>query len=104
MSNKEHLQELFNEVKTRLPSFESLPIPSELDKDAVAVIRITSGDQKGASIMLQSIVLDGDMMNVDYSAVKEDGTKLPNSEAQPLVADLVNFFIAKAAIGELTGE
>lgn len=104
MSNKEHLQELFNEVKSRLPSFESLPVPSDLDKDAVAVIRITSGDQKGASIMLQSIVLDGDMMNVDYSAVKEDGTKLPDPVAQPLVSDLVNFFLAKAALGELTGE
>lgn len=104
MSNKEDLQELFNEVKSRLPSFESLPIPSDLDKDAVAVIRITSGDQKGASIMLQSIDLDGDMMNVDYSAVKEDGTRLPDTVAQPIVADLVNFFLAKAAIGELTGE
>ena len=104
MSNKEHLQELFNEVKSRIPSFESLPVPSDLDKDAVAVIRITSGDQKGASIMLQSIVLDGDMMNVDYSAVKEDGTKLSDTAAQPLVSDLVNFFLAKAALGELTGE
>lgn len=104
MSNREQLQELFNEVKSRIPSFESLPVPSDLDKDAAAVIRITSGDQKGASIMLQSIVLDGDMMNVDYSAVKEDGTKLPDPVAQPLVADLVNFFLAKAAIGELTGE
>lgn len=104
MSNREQLQELFNEVKSRIPSFESLPVPSDLDKDAVAVIRITSGDQKGASIMLQSIVLDGDMMNVDYSAVKEDGTKLSDTAAQPLVSDLVNFFLAKAALGELTGE
>lgn len=104
MSNKEHLQELFNEVKSRLPSFESLPVPADLDKDAVAVIRITSGDHKGASIMLQSIDLDVDMMNVDYSAVKEDGTRLPDTAAQPLVSDLVNFFLAKAALGELTGE
>lgn len=104
MSNKEVLKDLLEEVKSRLPSFESLPVPTDLDKQAVAVIRITSGDQKGASIMLQSIVLDGDMMNVDYSAVKEDGTRLPDASAQPLVSDLVNFFLAKAALGELTGE
>lgn len=104
MSNKEHLQALYDEVKSRLPSFESLPVPADLDKDAVAVIRITSGDHSGSSIMLQSIVFDGDMMNVDYSAVKEDGTKLSDQVAQPLVSDLVNFFLAKAALGELTGE
>ena len=104
MSNKESLKELLEEVKSRLPSFESLPVPADLDKDAVAVIRITSGDHNGASIMLQSIVFDGDMMNVDYSAVKEDGTRLPDTAAQPLVSDLVNFFLAKAALGELTGE
>lgn len=104
MSNKEVLQGLYDEVKSRLPSFESLPVPADLDKDAVAVIRITSGDHKGTSIMLQSIVFDGDMMNVAYSAVKEDGTRLPDTAAQPLVSDLVNFFLAKAALGELTGE
>lgn len=104
MCNKEALQGLYDEVKSRLPSFESLPVPADLDKDAVAVIRITSGDHKGTSIMLQSIVFDGDMMNVDYSAVKEDGTRLPDTAAQPLVSDLVNFFLAKAALGELTGE
>lgn len=103
MSNKEVLQGLYDEVRSRLPSFESIPVPADLDKDAVAVIRITSGDHKGASVMLQSIVFDGDMMNVDYSAVKEDGTKLSDTAAQPLVSDLVNFFLAKAALGELTG-
>ena len=103
MSNKEVLQGLYDEVKSRLPSFESIPVPADLDKDAVAVIRITSGDHKVASIMLHSIVFDGDMMNVDYSAVKEDGTKLSDTAAQPLVSDLVNFFLAKAALGELTG-
>lgn len=104
MSNKEVLQGLYDEVKSRIPSFESLPVPADLDKDAVAVIRITSGGHRGASIMLQSIVFDGDMMNVDYSAVKEDGTKLSDTAAQPLVSDLVNFFLAKAALGELTDE
>ena len=104
MSNKEVLQGLYDEVRSRLPSFESIPVPADLDKDAVAVIRIASGDHKGASIMLQSIVFDGDMVNVDYSAVKEDGTKLSDTAAQPLVSDLVNFFLAKAALGELTGE
>lgn len=104
MSNKEVLQGLYDEVRSRLPSFESIPVPADLDKDAVAVIRITSGDHNGASIMLQSIVFDGEMMNVDYSAVKEDGTKLSDTAAQPLVSDLVNFFLAKAALGELTGE
>lgn len=104
MSNNAAIKELLEEVKSRLPSFESLPVPADLDKDAVAVIRITSGDHRGASIMLQSIVFDGEMMNVDYSAVKEDGTKLSVTAAQPLVSDLVNFFLAKAALGELTGE
>lgn len=98
MSNKAILEGLLEEVKSRLPSFESLPVPAELDKDAVAVIRLTSGEQAGASIMLQSIVFDGDMMNVDYSAVKKDGTKLPDPVAQPIVSDLVNFFLAKAAL------
>lgn len=98
MSNKAILEGLLEEVKSRLPSFESLPVPAELDKDAVAVIRLTSGEHAGASIMLQSIVFDGDMMNVDYSAVKKDGTKLPDTVAQPIVYDLVNFFLAKAAL------
>lgn len=104
MSNKEVLQGLYDEVRSRLPSFESIPVPADLDKDAVAVIRITSGDHNGASIMLQSIVFDGDMMNVGYSAVKKDGTKLSDTAAQPLVSDLVNFFLAKAALGESTDE
>ena len=101
MSNRETLEGLLEEVKSRLPSFESLPVPAELDKDAVAVIRLTSGAHKGASIMLQSIVFDGDMMNVDYSAVKEDGTRFADPIAQPIVADLVNFFLTKAALADL---
>lgn len=107
MSNKAALRELLEEVKSRLPSFESLPIPADLDRDAVAVIRLTSGPHNGASIMLQSIVFDGgDMMNIDYSAVKTDGTKLPDHIAQPIVADLVNFFLTNAALadGGLTDE
>ena len=98
MSNKAILEGLLEEVKSRLPSFESLPVPAELDNDAVAVIRLTSGEHAGASIMLQSIVFDGDMMNVDYSAVRKDGAKLPDPVAQPIVSDLVNFFLAKAAL------
>ena len=106
MSNKEHLQELFNEVKTRLPSFEILPVPADLDGKVIAVIRLTSGVCNGGSIAIHSIVFDGNMMNVDYAAIKEDGSKLPDSLTQPIVADIVNFFMIKAALedAELTGE
>ena len=101
MSNKEALKELLEEVKSRLPSFENIPVPADLDKQAVAVIRLTSGEHAGASIMLQSIVFDGDdMMNVDYSAVEKDGSKIPDPVAQPIVSDLVNFFLANAALAD----
>ena len=100
MSSKEALKELLEEVKSRLPSFESIPVPADLDKQAVAVIRLTSGEHAGSSIMLQSIVFDGDMMNVDYSAVEKNGAKIPDVIAQPIVSDLVNFFLANAALAD----
>lgn len=106
MSNKEALQGLYDEVKTRIPSFEILPVPADLDGKVIAVIRLSSGVCNGGTIAIHSIVFDGDMMNVDYAAVKEDGSKLPDSITQPLVADIVNFFMIKAALedAELTGE
>lgn len=105
-SNKASIKELLEEVKTRLPSFEILPVPADLDGKVIAVIRLTSGVCNGGTIAVHSIVFDGDMMNVDYAAVKEDGSKLPDPITQPIVADIVNFFMIKAALedAELTGE
>ena len=106
MSNKEAIKELLEEVKSRLPSFENLPVPADLDGKVITVIRLTSGVCSGGTIAIHSIVFDGDMMNVDYAAIKEDGSKLPDSLTQPIVADIVNFFMIKAALedAELTGE
>lgn len=106
MSNNAAIKELLEEVKSRLPSFENLPVPADLDGKVIAVIRLTSGVCNGGTIAIHSIVFDGNMMNVDYAAIKEDGSKLPDSLTQPIVADIVNFFMIKAALedAELTDE
>lgn len=106
MSNNAAIKELLEEIKSRLPSFENLPVPADLDGKVIAVIRLTSGVCNGGTIAIHSIVFDGNMMNVDYAAIKEDGSKLPDSLTQPIVADIVNFFMIKAALedAELTDE
>ena len=106
MSNNAAIKELLEEVKSRLPSFENLPVPADLDGKVIAVIRLTSGVCNGGTIAIHSIVFDGNMMNVDYAAIKEDGSKLPDSLTQPIVADIVNFFMIKATLedAELTDE
>ena len=106
MSNNAAIKELLEEVKSRLPSFENLPVPADLDGKVITVIRLTSGVCNGGTIAIHSIVFDGNMMNVDYAAIKEDDSKLPDSLTQPIVADIVNFFMIKAALedAELTDE
>lgn len=100
----EQLKTMVDDLKKEIPSFSSIPVENaaqlgEMEASGItAVINIESGEFAGYSVVIRKMeVQEGGNIEVDYSAITKDGIEA-NKGIESVIGNLINYFLAKAAL------
>lgn len=105
MQKRTEIEEVLADLKTKIPSFVSIPFTEETanTKNLVGALMITSGEFANCTAIIKSIEFSGPNLVVDYAMLDKDDNQI-GEEANPTIENLIQYFLTLEALNNVRNE
>jgi len=108
---KNDVYSITQELKKKIPSFYSIPVntPEEEkalnEKNILGAIVIQDGEWKDHVIIIRSIELKEDLLQIDYTAIDKKNDEVASClQLDEVVGNLINYFLASERLKDMESE